>query len=35
MGALLNAGRAGLTFAVIPIGLCDYSGHGVFIADKR
>ena len=35
MGVLLNAGRAGLIFAVIPIGLCDYSGHGVFIADKR
>ena len=35
MGVWLNAGRAGLIFAVIPIGLRDYSGHGVFIADKR
>jgi hypothetical protein len=35
VGVLLNAGRAGLIFAVIPIGLCDYSGHGVFIAEKR
>ena len=34
-GVLLNGGGAGLIFAVIPIALCDYSGHGVLIADKR
>jgi len=34
-GVLLNGGGAGLIFAVIPIALCDYSGHGVLGDDKR
>jgi len=34
-GVLLSGGGLGLIFTVIPVALCDYSGHGVFIADKR
>jgi len=34
-GAVLSGGGLGLILAVIPIALCDYSGHGVFVADKR
>jgi len=30
-----GGGGLGLILAVIPIALCDYSGHGVFVADKR
>jgi len=32
---VLSGGGLGLPLAVIPIALCDYSGHGVFVADKR
>ncbi len=32
---VLSGGGLGLLLAVIPIALCDYSGHGVFMADKR
>jgi len=32
---VLSGGGLGLILAVIPIALCDYSGHGVFVADKR
>ncbi len=34
-GAVLSGGGLGLLLAVIPIALCDYSGHGLFVADKR
>ena len=34
-GVVLSGGGLGLILAVIPIALCDYSGHGVFVADKR
>jgi len=34
-GVVLSGGGLGLLLAVIPIALCDYSGHGVFMADKR
>jgi len=34
-GVVLSDGGLGLLLAVIPIALCDYSGHGVFVADKR
>ncbi len=34
-GVVLSGGGLGLLLAVIPIALCDYSGHGAFMADKR
>ncbi len=34
-GVVLSGGCLGLLLAVIPIALCDYSGHGVYVADKR
>ena len=34
-GAVLSGGCLGLILTVIPIALCDYIGHGVFVADKR
>jgi len=34
-GVMLSGGGIGLILAAIPIALCDYSGHGVFVADKR
>jgi len=34
-GVVLSGGGLGLLLAVIPIALCDYSGHGVFMANKR
>ncbi len=32
---MLSGGGIGLIAAAIQIALCDYSGHGVFVADKR
>jgi hypothetical protein len=34
-GVLLNGGGSGLIVAVIGVALCDYTGHGGYVADTR
>ncbi len=34
-GVVLSGLGTGLILTVIPIALCDYTEHGIFIADKR